>query len=68
MTKIKNFLILKYQYFKDLKIMGDFSGGPAVKNPPCNGKDKGSFPDRKTKTPLARVQLSKPGATARESL
>ena len=44
MTKIKDFLILKYQYFKDLKIMGDFSGGPAVKNPPCNGKDNGRVP------------------------
>ena len=59
---------MKNQYFKDLKIMGDFSGGPVVKNPPSHGNDKGSIPDRKTKTPPAREHLSKPGATAREFL
>ena len=48
--------------------MGDFSGGPVVKNPPSHGNDKGSIPDRKTKTPPAREHLSKPGATAREFL
>ena len=60
--------MLKCQYFKDLKIMGDFSGGPVVKNPPCNGKDKDSLPDQKTNNPLAQVQLSKLGAATRESL
>ena len=33
--------------------MGDFSGGPVVKNRPCNVADIGSIPDWGTKTPHA---------------
>ena len=27
-----------------LKILGDFPGGPIIKNPPCNAGDAGSTP------------------------
>ena len=42
------------------KPSGDFSGGPVVKNPPCNAGDSGSIPTQGTKTPLASVQLLSP--------
>ena len=36
----------------------DFTGGPVVKNPPCNAGDAGSIPGRGTKVPHAVEQLS----------
>ena len=36
----------------------DFTGGPVVKNPPCNAGDAGSTPGRGTKVPHAVEQLS----------
>ena len=45
------FIYIKYH-------CGDFSGGPVVKNPPCNTVDMGSIPGRGTKIPLASEQLS----------
>ena len=38
--------------------MGDFSGGPMVKNLPCNAGDVGSIPGQGTKIPQAAEQLS----------
>ena len=38
--------------------MGDFSGGPVVKNPLSNAGDAGSIPGQGTKIPYARGQLS----------
>ena len=43
----------------------DFSGGPVVKNPPCNAGDMGLIPGRGTRIPYAAGQLS-PHTTARE--
>ena len=40
-----------------------FPGGPVVKNPPPNVGDKGSIPDRGTKTPHAVGQLSRRATT-----
>ena len=45
---------------------GDFSGGPVVKNLPCNAGDQGSIPGRGPKVPHAMQPLS-PHATVRES-
>ena len=45
------------------KILGDFPGGPAVKNPPSNVGDAGSIPVRWTKIPRAAGQLSPRTAT-----
>ena len=36
----------------------DFTGGPVVKNLPCNAGDMGSIPDQGTKIPHAAEQLS----------
>ena len=36
----------------------DFCGGPVVKNPPANAGDMGLIPDRETKIPPAKGQLS----------
>lgn len=47
--------------------LGDFRGGPVVKNLPCNDRDAGSIPGCGTKIPHTVEQLS-PGATTRESL
>ena len=42
-----------------LKIqVGDFPGGPVVKNPPYNAGDAGLIPGRGTKIPHAMGQLS----------
>ena len=38
--------------------MGDFPGGPVVKNSPSNAKDVGSIPGRGTKIPHALGPLS----------
>ena len=38
--------------------MGDFPGGPVVKNPPCNAGDAGSIPGQGTKIPHALGQVS----------
>ena len=35
--------------------LGDFPGGPVVKNPPSNAGDGGSIPGRGTKIPHAGV-------------
>ena len=39
-------------------MLGDFPGGPVVKNPPSNAEDAGSIPGRGTKMPHATGQLS----------
>ena len=49
---------------KEWKGMGDFPGGPMVKNPPCNSGDAGLIPVQGTKVPHAAGQLS-PHTTAR---
>ena len=38
--------------------MGDFPGGPVVKNPPYNARGSGSTPGQGTKIPHAAGQLS----------
>ena len=40
------------------KLMGDFPGGPVVKNPPSNAGDMGSIPGWGAKIPQAVGQLS----------
>ena len=52
-------------YSPYFKIIWDFPGGPAVKNPPCNAGDAGSIPGQGTKIPHAVGQLS-PHATTTE--
>ena len=39
-------------------MVGDFPGGPVVKNPPANAGHAGSIPGRGTKIPHAKGQLS----------
>ena len=41
-----------------MRSVGDFPGGPVVKNPPCNAGDMGSIPGRGTKIPHARERVS----------
>ena len=48
-----------------MNVMGDFSDGPVVKNPPCNAGDAGLIPGQGTKIPHAVGQLS-PHATTTE--
>ena len=38
--------------------LGDFPGGPVVKNPPCNAGDMGSIPGLRSKTPHSVERLS----------
>ena len=44
--------------FNIRNILGDFPGGPVVKNPSANTADVGAVPGRVTKIPLALGQLS----------
>ena len=59
---------------REEKNLKDFSGGPAVKNPPCNAGDAGSIPGQGTKIPRAQSnkahapQLLSPHAIAREPM
>ena len=46
--------------------LGDFPGGPAVKNSPCNAGDAGSIPGWRVKIPHASEQPS-PCAAATEA-
>ena len=46
------------------KGLGDFPGGPVVKNPTSNAGDANSIPDRGTKIPHAAGQLSPHTTTA----
>ena len=46
-------------------LLGDFPGGPVVKNPPANVRDEGLIPGQGTKIPHAMGQLS-PCGTATE--
>ena len=39
-------------------VVGDFTGGPVVKNQSCNAADAGSIPGQGTKIPHAPRQLS----------
>ena len=39
-------------------LLGDFPGGPAVKNPSANVRDEGSIPGQGTKIPHAMGQLN----------
>ena len=50
-----------------LKFLGDFPGGPIIKNPPCNAGDAGSTPGQGARIPHAVEQLS-PLATTKESM
>ena len=49
------------------KLMGDFPGGPVVKNPPSNAGDMGLIPGQGTKIPHALGQLSPCTATREAS-
>ena len=42
---------------------GNISGGPVVKNPPCNAGDVGSIPGQGTKIPNAMKEPSPQAAT-----
>ena len=44
--------------FRFKVVFKDFSGGPAVKNLPCNGGDAGLIPGQGTKIPHIVEQLS----------
>ena len=44
-------------------VLGEFPGGPVVKNPSSSGGDAGSIPGRGTKIPHAVGQLSLHAAT-----
>ena len=46
--------------------VGDFPGGPVVKNLPSNAGDMGSIPGQGTKIPHVTGQLPSPRATTRE--
>ena len=46
--------------------LGDFPGGPVVKNPPCNAGDMGLIPGQAAKIPHATGQLLSPRATTTE--
>ena len=50
---------------KKKKKPGNISGGPVVKNPPCNAGDVGSVPGQGTKIPHA-VKEPSPQATTPE--
>ena len=52
------FKILHPTAFFKTTILGDFPGGPVVKNPPSNAGDVGLIPGRGTKIPHAAGQLS----------
>ena len=41
-----------------ISLLGDFLGGPVVKNPPANAGDSGPIPGLGTKIPLAVGQLN----------
>ena len=45
--------------------MGDFPGGPVVKNLPSNAEDVGSILGQGTKIPHAAGQLESPRATTK---
>ena len=45
------------------KAMGDFPGGPVVKNPPSGEGNSGSIPGQGTEIPHATGQLCPPAAT-----
>ena len=45
------------------KAMGDFPGGPVVKNPPPSEGNSGSIPGQGTEIPHATGQLCPPAAT-----
>ena len=49
---------MKFQFILFKVNLGDFPGGPVVKNPPCNAGNRGSIPGRGTKVPPASEQLS----------
>ena len=49
--------------FRFKVVFKDFSGGPAVKNLPCNGGDAGLIPGQGTKIPHIVEQLSPNAAT-----
>ena len=55
----------KYIKYYNLRSIGDFPGGPVVKNPPSSAGDLGSIPGRGTKIPHAAGQLS-PDTTTTE--
>ena len=52
------FLIKIKKELLKLKNIGDFPGGPVVKNPPCNAGDVGSIPGQGTKISHVAGQLS----------
>ena len=50
-------------WLKARRVLGDFPGGPVVKNPPSKTRDVKSIPDQGTKIPLAAGQLNPCAAT-----
>ena len=50
---------------KARRVLGDFPGGPVVKNPPSKIRDVKSIPDQGTKIPLAAGQLNPRAATTK---
>ena len=54
-----------YQVSHSEVSLGDYTGGPVLKNPPCNAGDLGSIPGKGTKIPHATEQLSPGTATTK---
>ena len=51
-------LSLSFKFSVKKSVAGDFSGGPVVKNLPCNVRDTGLIPGQGTKIPHTMEQLS----------
>ena len=56
--RIKATEVQKHYALYNRNILGDFPGGPVVKNPSSNAGDAGSIPGQGTKIPHAEGQLS----------
>ena len=54
-------------FFEESSRIGDFPGGPVVKNPPSNAEDTGSVSGQGTKIPHVAGRLS-PQSTTRVNL
>jgi len=54
-----------YQVIHSEVSLGDYTGGPVLKNPPCNAGDMGSNPGEGTKIPHATERLSPGTATTK---
>ena len=54
-----------YQVIHSEVSLGDYTGGPVLKNPLCNAGDMGSIPGEGTKIPHATERLSPGTATTK---